>query len=65
MGLALILFPEIKLEQLEENAIELAQAFELCQVKQNEKWAKYLVKEVPKRIMTLDRFIDVTTKMAE
>lgn len=54
-----------KLEQLEENASRLAQAFEACRVEKNEKWVKQLVQEVPKRIMTLDGLTDVTTKMAE
>lgn len=34
-------------EQLEENAHQLAQIFGKCRVEPNEKWAKYLVREVP------------------
>lgn len=65
LGLVLIPFLGTKLKQLEENAVELAQAFGACQVEQNEKWAKYLVKEVPKRIMTLDRLTGGTNKIAK
>lgn len=65
LGLVLILFSKTKLEQLEENAVELAQAFGVCQAEQNEKWAKYLLKKVLKRIMILDGLIDGTTKIAK
>ena len=41
------------------------QAFGVFRAERNEKWAKYLVREVPKRIMTLDGLTDVTTEMAE
>lgn len=64
-GLALIPALGTDLEQLEENASRLAQAFGACRAKRNEKWAIYLVQEVPKRIMTLDGLTDVTTEMAE
>ena len=64
-GLALIPSPGTKLEQLEENAHRLAQAFGACRVERNEKWAKYLVREVPKRIRTFEGLTDVTTEMAE
>lgn len=64
-GLALIPSPGTSLEQLEENADRLAQAFGACRAERNEKWAKYLVREVPKRIMTLDGLRDVTIDMAE
>lgn len=64
-GLALIPSPGTKLEQLEENADRLAQSFGACRAERNEKWAKYLVREVPKRIMTLDGLTNVTTEMAE
>ena len=64
-SLALIPSPGTKLEQLEENVDRLAQAFGACRAERNEKWAKYLVREVPKRIMTLDGPTDVTTEMAE
>lgn len=65
LGLAWISAPETSLEQLEENADRLAQVSEACQVEKNEKWAKYLIREVPKRIMTLDGLRDVTIDMAE
>lgn len=64
-GLALILSPGTKLEQLEENAHRLAQAFGACQVEKNKKWAKYLVQKVPKRIRTLDGLTDVTIEIAK
>ncbi len=41
------------------------QAFGVCRAERNEKWAKYLVREVLKRIMTMDGLTDVTTEMAE
>lgn len=65
LGLILIPSPRTSLEQLEENADRLVQVFGICQVKQNKKWAKYLVKEILKRIMTLDGLKDVIIKMAE
>ena len=40
LGLALIPSPGTKLEQLEENADQLAQAFGACRAERNEKWAK-------------------------
>ena len=64
-GLALIPSPGTNLEQLEENADRLAQAFGAFRAERNEKWAKYMVREVPKRIMTLDGLTDGTTEMAE
>lgn len=41
------------------------QVFGVYQVEQNKKWAKYLVREMSKRIKTLDGLTDVTTKIAE
>ena len=64
-SLALIPSPGTNLEQLEENADRLTQAFGVFRAERNEKWAKYLVKEVAKRIMTLDGLTDVTTKMVK
>lgn len=64
-GLALIPSPGTSLEQLEKYVDRLARAFGACQVEQNEKWAKYLVKEVHRRIMTLDGLKDVTFEIAE
>lgn len=65
LGFAMIFFPGSKLEYLEENTVGLVQTFWECQAEQNEKWAKYLVKGVLKKIMILDGFINITTKMAK
>lgn len=54
-----------KLEQLEEYIHRLAQTFRTYRVERNEKWTKYQVREVPKRIRTLNRLTDVTAEMAE
>lgn len=64
-GLALIPSLGTSLKQLEENADRLAQTFGACRAERNEKWAKYLVREVSRKIMTLDGIKDVTTEMAE
>lgn len=53
------------LEQLKDNASRLAQIFGACRAKRNEKWAKDLVQDVPKRIMILGGLTEVTTDMAE
>ncbi len=34
-------------------------------IEKNEKWVKYLLGAVPKKIKTLDGFTDVTIEMAE
>lgn len=64
-GLALILSLKTSLEQLKKYKNWLAQAFKACRVEQKEKYAKYLVKEMPRRIMTLDELKDMTIKMAK
>ena len=64
-GLALIPAAGTDLEQLEDNANGLALVFGACRAERNEKWVKYLVRDVPKRIMTLEGLKDVTTDMAE
>lgn len=64
-GLALIPSLRTSLEQLEENADRFAQNFGACRAERNEKWAKYLGRELPRRIMTLDGIKDVTTEIAD
>ncbi len=64
-GFALIPSPGTNLEQLEENTDRLTQAFRASRAEGNEKWAKYLVRELLKRIMTLEGLTDLTTEMAE
>lgn len=62
---ALIPASRTDLEQLEDNASRLAQVFGAGRAERNEKWAKYLVRDVPKRIMALEGLTDVITNMAE
>lgn len=64
-SLPLILFLRTNLEQLEENIYRLAQTLGVCRIKQNKKWAKYLVQKVLKRIMTLNGIKNVTTKIVK
>ena len=64
-GIALIPTAGVTIQQLEEHSEKLARAFGACRAERNEKWVKYLVREVPRRIMTLDGLADVTSEMAE
>ena len=63
-GLALISAPDTTAEQLEEHKETLARVFGACRAERNEKWAKYLVQSVPRRIRTLENLEDVTTEIA-
>ncbi len=62
-GLALIPSPGIKAEQLEEYKETLARVFAACRAERNEKWAKYLVRSVLRRIRILENLEDVTTEI--
>lgn len=62
-GLDLIPAAGTDLEQLEDNASCLAQVFGACRAEKNEKQAKYLVRDVFKRIITLEGLTDVITDM--
>ena len=62
-GLALIPVLGTTTEELEEHKETLAQVFGACRAEQNEKWAKYLVQSVPRRIRTLENLEDVTTEI--
>ena len=64
-GIALIPTASVTIQQLEEYSEKLARAFEACLAEQNKKWVKYLVQEVPKRIMTLDSLANMTSEMAK
>lgn len=55
----------MNLEQLKDNASCSAQVFEACQVKRNKKWAKYLILDVSKRDMILERLMKVTIDIAK
>ena len=50
--------------QLEEHCEKLAIAFGTCQIKRNEKWTKYLVQNVPRRICTIESLEEVTAEIA-
>lgn len=63
-GLALIPTPGTTAGQLEEHKEILARVFGACRAERNEKWAKYLVRSVPRRIRTLENLEDVTTEIA-
>ena len=63
-GLALIPALGTTAELLEEHKETLARVFGACCAEQNEKWAKYLVRSVPRRIRTLQNLEDVTTEIA-
>lgn len=64
-GIAHIPAAGVTIQQLEEYSEKLARDFGACRAERNEKWVKYLVREVPKRIMTLDGLANVTSEMAE
>lgn len=64
-GLALIPATGTSIQQLEEHSDKLARAFGACRAERNERWVKYLVREVPSRIRTLDGLTDVSVEMAE
>lgn len=63
-GIALILAPGTTIAQLEEHKDTLARIFGACCAERNEKWAKYLVRGVPRRIRTLETLEDVTPEIA-
>lgn len=52
------------MEQLGEDKETLTQIFGACRAERNEKWAKYLVRGVPRRIRTVENLEDVTTEIA-
>ncbi len=64
-GIALIPTARVTIQQLAGYSEKLDRAFEEYQGEQNEKWVKYLMREVPRRIMTLDGLADVTSEIAE
>lgn len=63
-GIALIPAPGTTIAQLEEHKETLARIFGACRAERNEKWAKYLVRGVPRRIRTLETLEDVTPEIA-
>lgn len=64
-GFTLIPVVETHLKELEDNDSRLTQVFKAYQAKKTKKWVKYFIWDVPKRIMTLEELIDVTTNIAE
>ncbi len=58
-GIAFIPTNGVTIQQLEEHSEKLARAFGVFRAERNKKWVKYLVREVPRRIMTLDSLADV------
>ena len=63
-GLTLSPAPGTTAKQLQEHKDTLAQVFGAYRVEQNEKWAKYLVRSIPRRIRTLENLEDVTKESA-
>ena len=63
-GLALMPAPGITIAQLEEYSESLARCFGSCRAEKNEKWAKYLVKNVPLKIRSINEMIEVTPTIA-
>lgn len=63
-GLALLPAPGTSIAQLEEHCEKLALAFGTCRIERNEKWAKYLVRNVPRRICTTESLEEVTAEIA-
>lgn len=64
-GIALVPANGTMLQQLEECGPKLAQMFGACRAEPNEKWAKYMVRDIPRRIRTLDGLTDVSIAIAE
>lgn len=64
-GLALVLVVSITLQQLQEISSKLAQTFGIWQAEPNKKWAKYMVRDILRRIKTLDGVTDVSISIAE
>lgn len=62
-GFALIPAPGTTAKQFEEHKETLARVFGVCRAERNEKWAKYLVRSVPRRIRTLENLENVTTEI--
>ena len=58
-GIALIPTPGTTIAQLEEHKKTLARIFGAYHAKKNEKWAKYLVRGVPRRIRTFFFFLNL------
>ena len=63
-GLALLPSPGTSVAQLEEHCKKLALAFGTCQIERNEKWAKYLMRNIPRRICTIESLEEVTAEIA-
>ncbi len=61
--LALIISLGIKAEQLERYKETLTRVFGAYHAERNEKWAKYLVRSVLRRIRTLENLENVTTEI--
>lgn len=64
-GLALVLAAGTTLQQLQEFSSKLAQTFGACRAEPNVKWAKYMVRDIPRHIKTLDGLTDVSISIAE
>ena len=62
--IALILAPSRTIAKLEENKETLACIFGVFCAERNEKWAKYLLRGVPRRIQTLETLEDVALEIA-
>ena len=63
-GITLISAPGITIAQLEENKETLARIFGKCRAERNKKWAKYLVRWVPRWIRTLETLEDMRSEIA-
>lgn len=64
-GLALLLAAGTTLQQLQEFNSKLAQTFRAYQAEPNERWVKYLVRNIPQCIRTLDSLTDVSISVAK
>ena len=64
-GLALIPATGTSIKQLEKYSDKLTRAFGACRAERNGRWVKYLVREVPRHIKTLDDLTDVSVEIAE
>lgn len=63
-GIALIPVPGTTIAQLKEHKETLARIFGACCAERKKKWAKYLVRGVPRCIQTLETLEDVTPEIA-
>lgn len=63
LGIFLIPASRTSIGQLWEYRLRLTQTFKSCRIEKNEKWAKYLLHGVSKKIKTLKRLIDIIVEM--